>query len=51
MYFYFSSLRTEITLTEMEKSIREASLEKDPELSFRNVKFAGPIRHPSGDVQ
>lgn len=38
MHFYSSNLRTEVKLTEMEKHIREAHLEKDLELSFGNVK-------------
>lgn len=35
----------------MEKRVRKPGLEKDPELSFGDVKFAAPIRHPSIDVK
>lgn len=35
----------------MKKCIRQASLEKDPELSFGDVKFAIDIRHPSRDAK
>ena len=40
MHFYSSNLRTEVILTEMEKCIRKAHLEKDLELSFGNVKVS-----------
>ena len=40
MHFYSSNLRTEVMLTDMEKHIREAHLEKDLELGFGNVKVS-----------
>ena len=40
MHFYPSNLRTEVILTEMEKRIRKAHLEKNLELSFGNVKVS-----------
>lgn len=51
MTFYPSNLKDEVPLTEMEKRVRKPGLEKDPGLSFGDVKFAIPIRHPSVDVK
>lgn len=45
------NLKNEVKVSEMEKSIRQAGLEKDPELSSRDVKFTIFIRHPSRDAK
>lgn len=50
-FFYPSNLKNEVTLTKKEKVLREASLKKDPELSFGDVKLAILIRHPSIDAK
>lgn len=51
IFFYPSNLKNEVTLTKKEKVLREASLKKDPELSFGDVKLEILIRHPSIDAK